>query len=158
MNWEAIGAAGELVGALAVFISLVYLATQIRNSKRSDQISAASLAAASVDEWLGQIVRDSELNNVFMRGQSDFDSLSPEEKNRFALLIIQLLRASEIVWQFYKADAIESDYWASFESTLKRIVGTAGGIRCYERNRAFMGQGFSCVVDDILNRSEREPV
>ena len=157
MNWEAIGAAGELVGALAVFISLIYLATQIRNSKRSDQINAASQAAASVDEWLGQIVRDGELNSMFMRGQSDFDSLTPEEKNRFALLIVQLLRASEIVWQFYRSGAIESDYWSSFESTLQRIVGSEGGRRCYERNRDFLGQGFMVLVDDILNRSERAP-
>ena len=31
MNWEAISAIGEIVGALAVVISLVYLAAQIRN-------------------------------------------------------------------------------------------------------------------------------
>ena len=30
MNWDAIGAIGELVGALAVFLTLIYLATQIR--------------------------------------------------------------------------------------------------------------------------------
>jgi hypothetical protein len=157
MNWEAIGAAGELVGALAVFISLIYLATQIRNSKRSDQINAASQAASAVDEWLGQIVRDKELNEMFMRGQTDFDSLSPEEKNRFALLIIQLLRAAEIVWQFHRADAIEKDYWNSFESTIERIVGTVGGTRCYERNSAYLGKGFIAVVDDILSQSKREP-
>ena len=157
MNWEAIGAVGELVGTIAVFVSLIYLATQIRNSKRSDQINAASQAAASVDEWLGQIVRDSELNSMFMRGQSDFDSLTPEEKNRFALLIVQLLRASEIVWQFYRSGAIESDYWLSFESTLQRIVGSAGGRRCFERNRDFMGQAFIGLVDDLLTRSESTP-
>ena len=42
MNWEAIGSIAELIGAAAVFISLVYLATQIRDGKKSDQIIAAS--------------------------------------------------------------------------------------------------------------------
>ena len=32
MNWEAIGAFAELLGALAVFASLVYLAVQIKHS------------------------------------------------------------------------------------------------------------------------------
>jgi len=32
MNWDAIGAIGEIVGALAVVLSLIYLATQIRAS------------------------------------------------------------------------------------------------------------------------------
>ena len=35
MNWDAIGAIGELLGAAVVFISLVYLATQIRHSSKS---------------------------------------------------------------------------------------------------------------------------
>ena len=58
MNWEAIGAIGEVVGASAVFISLLYLALQIRNSRRSDQIVAAAGAASAVHDWIGQIVRD----------------------------------------------------------------------------------------------------
>ena len=34
MNWDAIGAIGEVVGALAVLITLIYLANQIRQSNR----------------------------------------------------------------------------------------------------------------------------
>ena len=32
MNWDAIGAIGEIVGAMPVFISLVYLVAQIRHN------------------------------------------------------------------------------------------------------------------------------
>ena len=35
MNWDAIGAIGELLGAAVVFISLIYLGTQIRHSSKS---------------------------------------------------------------------------------------------------------------------------
>ena len=34
MNWDAIGAIGESVGALSVLITLIYLATQVRMSNR----------------------------------------------------------------------------------------------------------------------------
>ena len=34
MNWDAIGAFGEIIGAIAVVISLLYLATQIRQSNK----------------------------------------------------------------------------------------------------------------------------
>ena len=33
MNWEAIGAVGELLGSLAVLLTLIYLALQVRHSK-----------------------------------------------------------------------------------------------------------------------------
>ncbi|HSM08909.1 MAG TPA: hypothetical protein VLA33_07805 [Gemmatimonadota bacterium] len=34
MNWQAIGAIGEITGALAVVVTLFYLAQQVRNSTR----------------------------------------------------------------------------------------------------------------------------
>ena len=34
MNWDAIGAIGEILGAAAVFASLIYLAVQIRSSSK----------------------------------------------------------------------------------------------------------------------------
>ncbi len=35
MNWDAIGALGEIAGAVAVFASLVYLALQMRQNTRA---------------------------------------------------------------------------------------------------------------------------
>jgi hypothetical protein len=64
MNWEAIGAV------------LLYLAVQIRSSRRSDQIVAAAQAASAVDEWIGQIVRDEDLFKLYRQGMSDYESLS----------------------------------------------------------------------------------
>ena len=40
MNWDAVGAIGEIVGAGAVFASLVYLAIQIRTQNRESRLSA----------------------------------------------------------------------------------------------------------------------
>ena len=33
MNWDALGALGEVMGAIAVFITLIYLATQIKHAR-----------------------------------------------------------------------------------------------------------------------------
>ncbi len=40
MNWDAIGAVGEIVGALAVVVSLVYLAIQVRRQNRESSMLA----------------------------------------------------------------------------------------------------------------------
>ena len=82
-NWEAIGAVGEVVGGAAVFISLLYLAMQIRSSRRSDQVAAAAGAVSAVDEWIGQIVRDEKLYDLYQRGLSDYESLAGRKKADF---------------------------------------------------------------------------
>ena len=48
LNWEAIGALGEIISAAAVVVTLVYLAGQVRQATRATQ--AASFQAASALE------------------------------------------------------------------------------------------------------------
>ncbi len=48
MNWEAIGAIGEIIGAMAVFLTLVYLALQIRQNTKAVQ-AGKQLVAPSFD-------------------------------------------------------------------------------------------------------------
>jgi hypothetical protein len=154
MNWDAIGAIAELIGAAAVFISLLYLAVQIRDSKKSDQIIAAAQAASAVDQWIGQFVRDAELCDLYRRGATDYESLSHEEKNRFGWLIVQFIRSVETIWLHHRIGAIDPGYWSSIEVTARRIVGTIGGLRTFERNRELVSHEFSKVMENILHHEK----
>jgi hypothetical protein len=53
LNWEAIGALGELIGALVVVVTLVYLARQVRHA--SEQTS--QLASQHEDERTADLVQ-----------------------------------------------------------------------------------------------------
>ena len=45
VNWEAISAIGQMVGALAVVISLIYLARQVGSSARETRITSVRASA-----------------------------------------------------------------------------------------------------------------
>ena len=49
MNWEAIGAIGEIVGALSVVVSLIYLARQMRTSNKLARSEAFRNANSQVN-------------------------------------------------------------------------------------------------------------
>ncbi len=40
MNWEAIGAIGEIAGAIGVIVTLMYLAIQLRQNTNASQVAA----------------------------------------------------------------------------------------------------------------------
>ena len=48
MNWDAAGAIGEIIGAVAVVATLAYLATQIRHSNNQ---AGANMGARILDEY-----------------------------------------------------------------------------------------------------------
>ena len=79
MNWEAIGATGEIVGAIAVVVTLIYLATQIRQNTR--QLASASLQglADRAENRLLLVASSPEFAKVGVKLQQDPDSLSAVE-------------------------------------------------------------------------------
>src|SRR5438132_195974 len=40
VNWEAISTIGQIVGAIGVVVSLIYVATEVRNSARATQLAS----------------------------------------------------------------------------------------------------------------------
>jgi hypothetical protein len=156
MNWQAIGAIGEILGALGVFISLLYLATQIRSSRRSDQMIAVADAGSAVDQWIGQLVRDENLFDLYRRGLTDYESLGREEKGRFAMLILQFLRRLEAVWHHRQLVTIDTGYWQSLEAVIFKVIGTVGGRRGFQKHADTLTPEFAALVESILDRRMSE--
>ena len=87
MNWNAIGAIGEVLGAVAVFITLAYLAIQIRQNTRSVSTSVYESAMSGFNEVMRDISTNGELASIVRRGGLDPTSLSEEELFRFTFAV-----------------------------------------------------------------------
>ena len=82
MNWDALGAIGEIVGAGAVVISLVYLASQIRFSARTAK-SEAVRTAIKEHQGYALLHLQPEIASLFRRGLHSFEKLNAVEKVQF---------------------------------------------------------------------------
>ena len=70
MNWEAIGAVGEVVGAMAVIVTIAYLARQIRAN--SNQMKVGSLIALNhlTNEAFDPIYNNDRNIRIWTQGQA----------------------------------------------------------------------------------------
>ncbi len=101
MNWDAVAAVGEMIGALAVVASLAYLAMQIRHNtreveetNRAHELNTLSDIAGRFTHFRTQIINDAEVASIWQRGRDDLNSLSSEERFRFDNI------ACEFYWGF----------------------------------------------------------
>ena len=64
MNWEAIGAVGELVGGVAVIATLIYLAIQVKHSKalleRNESIALSQMYQARADARVNAVLAQAQ--------------------------------------------------------------------------------------------------
>ena len=95
MNWTAIGAIGEILGAAGVIITLVYLARQVRQNTRATKLSTAQSIATAARDWNRPLLLDPELAWTFQVGTEDPTQLDEKEQARFIELCFSLFRMFE---------------------------------------------------------------
>ena len=61
MNWEAIGAIAEILGSLAVIVTLVLLILQLKTNSIMIQNSTAQSSTSSISEWARQLTQNPDL-------------------------------------------------------------------------------------------------
>ena len=96
-NW------GEIIGAIAVVISLVYVGIQIRSSVIQSRLDSFTKVAELWLNFTSTIATNEETWRIFHKGTSDFDSFSSEEKARFSFLISMYFGIVETVMSHEKA-------------------------------------------------------
>ena len=67
MNWDAIGAIGEVVGAVAVVVSLLYLASQVKHMREMSVRNTRHMRNTGIRELFTSISSSPELSDAWMK-------------------------------------------------------------------------------------------
>ena len=126
MNWEAISAIGQMVGALAVVISLIYLARQVGSSARETRIASVRASADRFIRLLQQLAEHPDLNELFDRGNKDFKSLERAEQRRLASFFHQLFRIYEEAYYGQLQGQLDARVWRDVNVTMREFIASPG--------------------------------
>ena len=144
MNWEAIGAAAEIIGATAVVISLLYVAVQIRQSNRESQSSTAWAITNSLNNFAGRITANSDLASVWTRGLEDFNALDDMDQERFVVLIAEWYNVLMALYRTRDLSPLPESYWKQAKATFLMYMDKPGFRDCVMTRRVNF-------EDDIYN-------
>jgi len=126
MNWDAIGAIGEIAGAIGVIVTLAYLSIQIRQNTKASNTAAVQTAVEGSARWNELIVQDERLNDLFWRGMADPDSLTASDKRRFLSVLNIFLRRESLSFYLHKEGIMPEEFWAARVRGLSGILNQPG--------------------------------
>ncbi|MEZ5570378.1 MAG: hypothetical protein R3E64_00015 [Halioglobus sp.] len=81
MNWDAIGAIGEIIGAVAVLVTLIYLALQVRQTRKMLLAESIRATRAERREFFTAF-RDSPFIHEILEKRANGEELSYTEISR----------------------------------------------------------------------------
>ena len=132
MNWDALGAIAELLGALAVFVTVVYLTIQVRQSAKAQEQQNALTSAVimqsrtdTVMSFMNVITKDEANLEVIARytespGELDLTKMQPAERLRVRYLATCARALFENLFEQNRQGFLSDDFYLG--SAIRNIL------------------------------------
>ena len=104
---QLLGNIGEFAGAIAVVITLGYVAVQIRQSTRVAGAEAIQGLIESHRASIRVALQNPELNDLLGIGANDYQILNQSDKNRFAVYLIDFGMQAQAVMESFNRGLVQ---------------------------------------------------
>ena len=159
MNWDAIAAISEAIGAIAVVVTLLYLALQVRMSRHATEENTKATRAASAALSQDSLANINELiaTNLDLStlisgaiSQGSFDGFGPDELFRIQMILRANLQRFESMYFRYEEGLLELRIWEIRRRWLASFIKTSPVSDWWsaERESSIFSEGF---IADIEN-------
>jgi hypothetical protein len=118
MSLEDLGNIGEFVAAVGVIVSLIYLASQIRQNTRTLKVGSLQSVYENYQARLRMTAESESLAGITRTGINRFNDLTEEEQIRFNALWACSVLQFQITLRLYKSGVLDRSTFAAYEADL----------------------------------------
>ena len=152
MNWEAIATIAEIIGAVGVIASLVYLAVQIRDNTRSSRIQQQHESTRQFVDFMDILLLNPELAALHDKGRDSPESLDSVELVRFRRLLLRGFWYFSAQYHQYTLGALGEDEWSESARIIRSYLAHVGVQDWWfnANGRSYVSPSFADYVDREL--------
>jgi len=157
MNLTDLANIGQVIGAIAVVISLIYVALQIRQNTNAVRAATAQSVHEHFANWYTTFASDPSLSAVAINGLKDYGSLSETDKARLVAIFMAFLSYSQNAFLKWRQGLLAPSLWLGWEQVIMNLVCAPGGKAFWKERSYLFGEEFRRYVEDDLMKRTPHP-
>ncbi len=139
----------EIIGALAVVISLVYVGVQVNDSAGAVRSASANDANVALQAFYLQVGADRETSSTIYRGLMSEQALTNEEEFQFLMLLHAAFLGFQNTYLLTEEGTIDEELLNTMKTTIVNIHRLPGLKRYWRQRRSYLHPGFVEWVDRV---------
>ncbi len=147
MNWTAIGAVGELTGAVLVVLSLVYLARQVTQNTAALRSSNQQAFRDALQTVNGYALENLD---VWHRGAFEGEVLTGADYTTYLTIVHSALNGYEALYAEYLAGHVDEEFWQGKVRQLQWVFRVPSGYKAWVDHTDLFDSRFVQFVDANL--------
>jgi len=149
MSLSDLASIGNLVSGIAVLISLIYLALQVRQAERNQQASIRQgRATRAVDIILA--AGDPSYAEALPKGTAGAADITPAEFGQFAAIYGAFLASAEDTFLQHDEGLLSEAVFASFRESWRQTLAQPGVRALWKLRRHGFEAGFAAFMDTLM--------
>jgi hypothetical protein len=140
----------EVIGAVAIVISLIYVGVQVNDSTRAVRSATSNEATAITMSFYVDILSHPERSGNFYDGITDFQSLTPKETFQFLMSMHSGMLAFQNAFYLSQEGTLDPEIQQSMTRTLRSVTDSPGFRHFWEIRRELFRSDFAEYVDDLF--------
>ena len=156
MNWEAIGAIGELLGAGAVVVTLIYLSFQLRQNTKTIKVSSAQAVTEELQAMFSLLCSDQSLADIFVEAGNS-TKLDGAKAVRYYTFSSNLLRVYENAFLQRRENVIEEAHWEGMTRMMIDYTKMTAFPEYWHNRKHWMSNDFQQYMESNIIYVDPEP-
>lgn len=150
-NLRQLADLAQVFGAIGVIISLIYLATEVRQNTKALRSGTFQNMTAQSLQMRSYAINDSAFVHFQLKGAESPDSLTAYERRRWSYYVGAAFRTFENIHYQYASGMLDSELWQGYDRTIRGLVAQPGYERWYRANNDQFSAGFQHYIAGVLS-------
>ena len=140
----------EVVGAIAVVISLLYVGLQVRDSARAVRSAAVNDANVSLQAWYLNISNNRQASELWLDGLLSSEPLARDDEFQFQMTVHAAFLGFQNSFLLAQEGSLDTEILGSITAALLPTKDLPGMRRYWRQRRGYFYPGFAEYIDELF--------
>jgi hypothetical protein len=147
IDWEAIGAVGEILGAIAVVATIVYLSRQVRDNSKQVKINTTQSYASLVQDAFAAVYTNNATIKAWTVGTENPSELDEQEFKLYLHLMDRQINNVVPLINHFEQGAMSRDEFNHYKNFFDELVSSPGGRHWQEARGGFFRENLNRMTE-----------
>jgi len=156
MNLQDFASIAEIVGGVAVVVSLIYVGLQVNDSASAIRSAAASDATEAMQSWYLEMASNRQASDIWFNAMTSQEPLPTHDEFQFMLSMHAIILGMQNSYLLSKEGTLDAEFREAVTTAIVAVKDLPGMGRFWRQRRGLFHAGFAEYVDTLLARDPVE--
>lgn len=148
----------ELIAAVALVISLIYVGIQVKLSAKATQAATAQSYVDTMNGYVGLINSSTDLAGILHRGAAGLNRLEDDEVVKFCAFHDQCFITFEAFYFEWKRGLLVPELWDTYRHVIHDLLIQPGQQEYWQMRRHWYQEEFQSYCEQLVEDEEGKPM